>query len=549
MRHAVIGLIMLLASGIVNGTPASEKAGASEAPKRRLLVIATAHLDTQWRWTIQQTIDEYIPETFRVNAAYFDQFPDYTFSFEGAFRYMLLKEYYPDYYQRLKSYIADGRWRVAGSWVDAVDVNMPSSESLIRHALYGNGFFRKEFGKTSRDVLLPDCFGFGYALPSIAAHCGLLSFSSQKLTWGSSVGVPFDIGVWEGVDGASLVAALKPGDYVSTVRSDLSVDSACVAAVEKQGEASGLYAGFKYYGTGDIGGGPDSLSVAWVQKSVHGKGPLTVRTAGSDDLASLATPEERAKLPRYKGELLMTRHGVGCYTSQAAMKRWNRKNELLADAAERASVIAWLLGGAAYPRDQLRTAWIRFLWHQFHDDITGTSIPEAYEFSWNDEILAQNRFAGLLENAIEATTPALDTRVKGVPLVVFNPLAIVREDIVEATVVFGGGTAVHAIRVFGADGKRNKRDVWTVPVQPYAGAHFAVYPTALIEPCVLAGSREGDTIIDPFSGSGTTGIVALRNGRNYVGCELNPEYAELSKQRIGDDCGMFGDVEVIKGIE
>jgi DNA modification methylase len=95
------------------------------------------------------------------------------------------------------------------------------------------------------------------------------------------------------------------------------------------------------------------------------------------------------------------------------------------------------------------------------------------------------------------------------------------------------------------NGKRNKRDVWTIPTQPYAGAHFAVYPTALIEPCVLAGSREGDTIIDPFSGSGTTGVVALRNGRNYVGTELNPEYAALSKQRIGDDCGMFGDVEVI----
>jgi DNA modification methylase len=100
-------------------------------------------------------------------------------------------------------------------------------------------------------------------------------------------------------------------------------------------------------------------------------------------------------------------------------------------------------------------------------------------------------------------------------------------------------------RVFGADGKRNKRDVWTVPVQPYAGAHFAVYPPALIEPCVLAGSREGDTILDPFSGSGTTGVVALRNGRNYVGTELNPEYAELSRNRISDDCGMFGDVEVI----
>lgn len=99
-------------------------------------------------------------------------------------------------------------------------------------------------------------------------------------------------------------------------------------------------------------------------------------------------------------------------------------------------------------------------------------------------------------------------------------------------------------RVYGADGKRNKRDVWSVPVKPYSGAHFAVYPPDLIEPCVLAGSKAGDTVLDPFSGSGTTGVVALRHGRNYVGCELNPEYAELSRQRISDDCGMFGEVTV-----
>jgi DNA modification methylase len=98
--------------------------------------------------------------------------------------------------------------------------------------------------------------------------------------------------------------------------------------------------------------------------------------------------------------------------------------------------------------------------------------------------------------------------------------------------------------VYEATETRNKRDVWTVPTKGYDGAHFAVYPTALIEPCILAGSREGDTVLDPFSGSGTTGVVALRNGRNYLGCELNPEYAELSRKRISDDCGMFGEVAV-----
>lgn len=95
---------------------------------------------------------------------------------------------------------------------------------------------------------------------------------------------------------------------------------------------------------------------------------------------------------------------------------------------------------------------------------------------------------------------------------------------------------------------RNKRDVWTVTTSRFKGAHFATYPPELIEPCVLAGSREGDWVLDPFSGSGTTGVVALANGRNYVGCELNPDYADISLNRIQDSVGMFGEISVEKGI-
>lgn len=79
---------------------------------------------------------------------------------------------------------------------------------------------------------------------------------------------------------------------------------------------------------------------------------------------------------------------------------------------------------------------------------------------------------------------------------------------------------------------KRKRDVWTVATVPHKEAHFAMFPEQLIEPCVLAGSRNGDTILDPFSGGGTTGIVAKRHGRNYVGIELNPEYNTLAKARI-----------------
>ena len=86
---------------------------------------------------------------------------------------------------------------------------------------------------------------------------------------------------------------------------------------------------------------------------------------------------------------------------------------------------------------------------------------------------------------------------------------------------------------------RNKRDVWTIPTQPYSGAHFATFPEALAEPCILAGSAVGDTVLDPFSGSGTTGAVAVRHGRNYIGCELNPAYVKLSHERIGKEAPLF----------
>jgi len=82
------------------------------------------------------------------------------------------------------------------------------------------------------------------------------------------------------------------------------------------------------------------------------------------------------------------------------------------------------------------------------------------------------------------------------------------------------------------DGMRNKRDVWTVPVKPYSGAHFAVYPEELIQPCILAGSRVGDIVLDPFFGSGTTGQVCQNLGRKWIGCKLNKDYEKLQNERL-----------------
>lgn len=91
---------------------------------------------------------------------------------------------------------------------------------------------------------------------------------------------------------------------------------------------------------------------------------------------------------------------------------------------------------------------------------------------------------------------------------------------------------------------RNRRTVWTVPTQPFKGAHFATFPPALVEPCILAGCPVDEIVLDPFNGAGTTGLVALRHQRNYIGCELNPEYATMAEERIREDSPMLNEVVV-----
>src|SRR5262249_39485485 len=123
----------------------------------------------------------------------------------------------------------------------------------------------------------------------------------------------------------------------------------------------------------------------------------------------------------------------------------------LADAAERAASAAHWLGALPYPRAALREAWERFLWHQFHDDLTGTSVPAAYDISWNDEAVSLNQFGDVLEAAVGAVAQGLDTRASGLPIIVFNALGAEREDLVAAR-LRPAAPAPSTLRVLGPDG-------------------------------------------------------------------------------------------------
>ncbi len=459
-----------------------------------LYVVPYAHLDTEWRWDYPTTIREYLPATLRDNFALFEKYPNYVFNFSGANRYRMIKEYYPADYATMKEYIAAGRWFPSGSSMEENDVNSPSAESTMRQILYGTQYFRNEFGRTSAEYMLPDCFGFPASLPSILAHMGLKGFSTQKLSWNSAMGIPFNVGFWEGLDGKGVVAALNAMTYSGSVTQDISksppppaegqrsAPTDWPARIAEDAQKGGLMADYYYYGTGDVGGAPREASVALMEAIVTkglgiipappgprtpgqppapvptpapvrvGDGPVHVVQGSAEQMFLDIKPDELPGLEHYQGDLLLTQHSAGSITSQTYLKRWNRQNEVLADAAERASVAAAWLGGRPYPMKRLNDAWTLVMGGQFHDIIPGTSIPKAYEYAWNDELLALNQFSGILTSATDAVSSLLNTQTKGAALVVFNPLNIAREDVVEADVAFAGG-APTSVRVTGPDGK------------------------------------------------------------------------------------------------
>ena len=416
------------------------------------------------------------------NFTLFDKYPHYIFNFSGANRYRLMQEYYPSDFDRVKQYVAQGRWFPAGSSMEEGDVNAPNAEAIIRQILYGNEWFRKTFGKSSEEYMLPDCFGFPSSLPSILAHSGVKGFSTQKLTWGSSAevggpesleetpeGTPFNVGIWVGPDGSRVLAAFNPGAYSGSITTDLSaplpplppnpaladVETKLAAletqlqtsgskpdptvakqyialreeqsALERQrdrdqqqrfqgdwaarvlnnGKVTGLFADYHYYGTGDIGGAPREESVKRLEaivtkgtvdipppgsmffQSQHqefpevsvGNGPVHVISATADQMFKDIMPAEAAVLPAYTGELELTNHSAGSLTSQAYQKRWIRKEELLADAAEKSSLAAQWLGGRTYPLARLNDAWTLAMAAHFHDLAAGTATPRSYEFA------------------------------------------------------------------------------------------------------------------------------------------------------------------------
>jgi alpha-mannosidase len=380
----------------------------------QITAVGHAHIDTAWLWPLRETRRK-CARTFSTALALMDEYPDYRFACSQPAQYAWMKESYPTIFEGIRQKVAAGQWEPVGSmWVEA-DCNLPSGEALVRQFVHGKRFFMQEFAVETRDLWLPDVFGYPASLPQLIAESGGEFFLTQKLSWNDTNKPAHQTFMWEGIDGTAIFTHFPPAD---TYNGDFTAGQIVrsVADFKDQDRSSrSLY----LYGWGDGGGGPepDMIESAHRLRSIDGAPQVELGRAA--DFFGRAK-QEAHDVTTWVGELYFELHR-GTYTSQARTKRLNRRAEQALREAEIWSAAV----GEGYPADVLDSTWKRLLINQFHDILPGSSIDWVYED-------AERELEAVVEVAGHLTTSAQSSLAgSGDNLTVFNVNSHARREVVE----------------------------------------------------------------------------------------------------------------------
>ncbi|MEU9252017.1 glycoside hydrolase family 38 C-terminal domain-containing protein [Streptomyces sp. NPDC048270] len=361
--------------GDVPGTAAAARAcltGVLAAPAHasahRISAVGHSHIDSAWLWPLRETVRK-VARTSSNVVNLMDEHPEFVFAMSQAQQLDWIKTYRPELFERIKKKIADGQFvPVGGMWVES-DTNMVGGEAMARQFLYGKKFFLDEFGIETRNVWLPDSFGYTAAMPQIVRLSGSTWFLTQKICWSQVNKFPHHTFWWEGIDGTRVFTHFPP---VDTYNSDLGGAQLAHAARNYQEKGRGSRS-LVPFGWGDGGGGPTREHLARAQRQRNLEGSPRVEVERPDAFFEKAHAEY-PDAPVWAGELYLELHR-GTYTSQAKTKQGNRHSEsLLREAELWAATAAVRAAGYAYPYEDLERIWKTVLLHQFHDILPGSSI-------------------------------------------------------------------------------------------------------------------------------------------------------------------------------
>lgn len=394
-----------------------------------------SHIDVAWLWRIQES-ERKCARTYANNLALMDVYPEFTFTQSQAVVYDMVKQNYPELYERIKEKVKNGQWNIVGNtWVEC-DTNIASGESMIRQLLYGREFFLKEFGVSSDTYWLPDCFGFSHALPQIIKKSGMKYFITTKLLNQDTNRFPHTLFKWKGHDGSEILALNQRSHYQG------EYDPAQVHAASYNNDLKGVMkTGFGMFGYGDGGGGSTYRMLENAKRLKNFPGLPSTSMGHPQEYFSEAE-KIRQELPTYCDELYYENHR-GTYTSQGFIKKGNRQSEFLLTRIEMAKIFS---GG--YNHEDLKAMWRKLLTNQFHDILPGTSIHEAMEdcrAAFNELLTDANEE---YDNTLCALTKNIEVKEKGV--IVWNMLP---HKNTSAVTVKGNKTVGEISRTFEKDGE------------------------------------------------------------------------------------------------
>ncbi|MGC5165808.1 alpha-mannosidase [Luteimicrobium sp. DT211] len=381
---------------------APELEAPASASAHQAYAVGHAHIDSAWLWPVRETVRK-AARTFSTVVTLMDEDPDLVFACSSAQQYAWIKESYPDLFARIKEKVAEGRWvPVGGMWVES-DTNMPGGEAMVRQFLTGKSFFRDELGVETRDVWLPDSFGYSGALPQIAKLAGNRWMLTQKLSWNETNAMPHHTFLWEGIDGTRLLTHFPPVDSYNAELSAGELDH----AARNNREKGVLDASIVPFGYGDGGGGPTADMLGRARRYASTEGVAEVRVASPYDFFEAAEAElDRPAV--WSGEMYLEFHR-GTYTSQARTKQGNRRSEHLLREAELWAATAAVREGAPYPYEELDGAWKTVLLNQFHDILPGSSIAWVYRDAEAGYAEVARTLDEIVGTSLEALAGAGDT--------------------------------------------------------------------------------------------------------------------------------------------
>ncbi len=396
--------------------------------KPKVHLICNAHLDPVWQWQWEEGCSEAL-STFRTAVTVIDEYPELIFNHNEAVLYEWIKELDPFLFEEIREKVRQGRWFVSGGWYLQPDVNIPDTESIIRHILYGREFFSENFGVTPVVAYNFDSFGHSGGLPQILKNAGYKMYIHMR-PQEEDLELSSDLYIWEGVDGTRIPAYRISVGLYHTEYGNMKerLDQGVKLALEKNRDIA------LFWGIGDHGGGATREDLEMIREYILSEKRVEIIHSTTDNFYYNLEPYIQ-NAPVHKGDL--QRVFTGCYTSLSRVKREAVANAALARKAEMMATASWWSNAAEYPAEKLKKAWLQHLFNDFHDILPGTCIEPAEKDAMDTYGSSRQLFRGILLDCAYAFNKLKPYHEAYLPITVVNTNPTLTQVPVEFECMFG----------------------------------------------------------------------------------------------------------------